>query len=649
MNKIHIKIFLVTVLVFFHSSLLACANEQSVSFEEKHKDKDYIFLEYSTVIKVNPDWSYREDEYQKIKILKEEGRSMGEIPLPYEKGRSRIAEFSAYTITPDGKKHKYTKAQDISLYDSFPVYSDSMVKNITMPEVNIGSTIELKDITESKGDPIKNAFWKEFHLLTGTPHKLIKLTIILPKKLNIQYKEFNLKHKPKITENHSTIIYAWEIHDVYDDSKAEGYIPPPKLEDAKDVVEFSSFKSWKEISDWCYGLLEKNLKITPEITQAAQKAIEGKTTLKDKVRAVLEYIQDNFRYVSMSFGSNVFEPHSADEVFKNKYGDCKDLALLCMAMFKVAGIESNIVLFRDESEITDPQFDLPMPALFDHVIVLVRDKKDGDFYVDPQLKGYDIGEYPPSYQNAYTFIITEGGGKFGRLPVFAERRNYTRKDENDIINSDGSALAETTSLWDLDFSINAREKLKALDNTEKEDFFKDLNASQADGGEVVERRWDNFDNRYGQIKSHLKVRKRDAYLVSDGLIVLDISGYQRDIEFTKDKRENPIFFSNNACDETITTYQIPRGFEVLSMPENIKKDIGFFSVERGYKREKDKIIIREVAKIKRLEVPKGDYAKVKEFFDKLPRDTYQRIVLKRTKSLWQEIKDAILTYREKKT
>lgn len=618
---------------------LAFAKEKEPGFEEKHQDKSIIYLEYNEKTKVNEDWSYRKEEYKKLKILKEEARSMGEIPIPYDKEKEKIIEFSAYTITPDGRRHRYTKTNEISPYEDSPIYSDLMVRMVTMPEVNIGSIIEYKVVIESKGPPIMDAFWDDASFASTTPIKLYKKVFIFPQKLDIQYKEFNLNFKPRIVSNHATVTYAWEISDVYVESEDEEYLPPPRLERIKEGVEFSSIKSWKDVSDWYYALVRKNLKVTPGIEVVAKKAIAGKAALKDKVRAILEYVQDNFRYVSMSLGKHTFEPHPTEQVFKNKYGDCKDLALLCVAMFKVAGIESNVALFRDEPSITDPKFDLPVLSLFNHVVVLVKDTKDGDFYIDPQLKGYDIGEYPLYFQNAYTLVITPDGGRFDRLPIFPEQRMYTRKDIKTVINADGSALTEINSLWPLDGSIEAKENLKSLNNIQKEDFFQRLNAMLANGGEVLERRWENFDGRYGRLKTYIKIRQRDEYLVSDGMIVLDIAGYQKDFEFTKDKRENPIFFPGDVCTETVTTYQIPKGFRVLSIPKNIEKDIGLLSIKREYGKDKDKIIIREVARQKRIEIPSEKYPKVKEFFDKLPADTQQRIVLKMGKSWQQKLKE----------
>jgi len=620
--------------------------EEKQSFEEKHQDKDAIYLEYGETIKVNEDWSYRKEEFKKLKILKEEARSMGEIPIPYDKENDNITELSAYTITSDGKRHRYTKTNDISLYEPYPIYSNAIVRMVTMPEVNVGSVIEYKVVIESKGLQIKNAFWKELYFTPNIPTKLFKITLILPKNLDIRYKEFNLTYKPRITENHTTITYTWEIQDVYDERKSEEYTPPLQVEDIIEGAEFSSIKSWSDFSNWYYALAQKNLNITPGIETAAQKAITGKATLKDKVRAILEYIQDNFRYVSMSLGQYSLEPHPTDEVFQNKYGDCKDLSLLCVAMLKISGIDSNVALFRDEFSISDPRHELPIPSLFDHMVVKVEDGKGESFYVDPLLKGYDIGEYPLYYQYAYTFVITADGGKFERLPIFAEERTYTRKDTNIIINPDGSALSEIDSLWDLDASVDMREKFKGLDNIQKEDLYQRLNAMLADGGEVLERRWENFDSRYGRLKSYIKIKRRDAYLVSDGMIILDVSGYQREIELTKDKRENPVFYPGDGCDEEITTYQIPKGFRVLSMPNNIDQDIVFFSVNREYKRDKDKVIIREVSKHRRAEIPKEQYPRVKEFFDKLPNLTQQRIVLNRMKSWHQKLKEIWVVIRQ---
>jgi len=61
-----------------------------------------------------------------------------------------------------------------------------------------------------------------------------------------------------------------------------------------------------------------------------------------------------------------------------------------------------MTLFNTGFSISDPKFDLLLPSFFDHVILLVEDKKVVDYYIDPLLDGYDLGQYPLNYQGANT-------------------------------------------------------------------------------------------------------------------------------------------------------------------------------------------------------------------------------------------------------
>lgn len=614
--------------------LFALDKKETVSFEEEHKDKDAVFLLLDVTIKVNEDWSYVSKVHQKTKILKEGAKELGEIQLGYDKGRDKITVEYAYSITPDGKRHRYSKIQDLKNSDGYPIYSDSMVKVITLPEVNVGTVIDRQTTRVSKGFSMENAFWYLFSFGFETPAKEVNFTITWPKKLNIQYKAFNLTYKPEITEGRSTITYHWHLNDIYKSSNNEDYLPPPNPENIDSSAEFSSIKDWSDISKWYHLLIQKNLKVNDEIEEAAKQIMKGKTSIKDKTRAVLEYIQNNFRYVSMSFGDNSLVPHPTDSVFKNKYGDCKDLSLLCMAILKEAGVKANIALFKDEFSINDPRYDLPVPSLFDHVILLVEDSKEGDFYIDPLLDGYDINQYPLNYQCAYTFIITENGGKFGRFPIFDEKRGYTKSERRITINPDGSALIESGMIWELDSSIEQRQKIKAMNKEEKDKFYQALDEYWVAGGQMIERRIDGLDQKYGLNKGYFKLKRKDTYQITDGMIIIDMPGYDRGTDFLEKERKSPIFYPGNSLDEQIITYIIPKGFRVAYMPKNLNLDIGFFNIKREYIRRGGEIVIKETAQYKRLQLPKESYGEVRVFFENLSNKTKQRIVLKKIKIPW---------------
>ncbi|NQT95521.1 MAG: DUF3857 domain-containing protein [Candidatus Omnitrophica bacterium] len=606
-------------------------------FEATHSDKESITLLYDLDVEVHEDFSYTATRRIRRKILKDSARYLGEIPIPYTKGKEEVTNIDAYTITPDGKKHRYSKIQDIAIYEEYGMYSDARVKVITLPEVNVGSVIVCEFTIETKQGSIKNAFWKELYLDCYTPTKVQDFTYTFPKSLDIQYKEYNLEFKPTITEDKDTITYSWHTEDLFNERSTETYAPPLTFENIPNIVQFSSMKDWSEVSDWYHTAIKKNLKITPEIEEAAKEASKDTLSVKETVRHVLEYIQDNFRYVSMSFGDNALEPHPTDEIFKNKYGDCKDLSLLCMALLKVKGIESHLAFFNTEDSITDPQHDLPMPIFFNHVVLLIRDPKEGDYYVDTLLKGYDIGEFPKYYQLAYTFVVTEDGGFFKRLPMFDSDRTYTKKEYTFSIEADGSGTREVESLWPLNTSIDVRSRMKKLSDEDKKKLFESLDAQQGAGGEFLERSYERLSDKYGRLKSYSKIFKRQLFPVTDGMMIMEIGGYTRPDDFTEKERTRPIFFPGNILTETIIRYNIPKGFGVSHMPKDIDIDIGFFAVYREYRKKGNAITVIKREFYRRRELPAEDYPRVKAFFDELPQKTEQRIILKKKKSLWERL------------
>lgn len=623
------------------SLAFAADKKETASFEEQHKDKGVIFLLFDVNINVNENWSYISRVHQKTKILKEEARGLGEIKLGYLKGRDKITVDQAYSITPDGRKHRYSQIQDLKNYDGYPVYSDSMIKVITLPEVNVGTVIDRQTTRISMGFSMENAFWYLFNFDFETPAKEVNFTITWPKKLNIQYKAFNLKYKPKIIEDRSTITYSWHLEDIYDSSDNENYLPLPTPENIGSSAEFSSIKNWNDIANWYYQLIQKNLKVNRQIEEATRQVIKDKTTIKDKTRAILEYIQDNFRYVSMSFGDNSLVPHPTDSVFKNKYGDCKDLSLLCMAMLKAVGINSSVALFNNEFSINDPKYDLPLPGLFDHVILLVEDKKNGYFYVDPLLDGYDIGEFPLSYQGAYTFIINGEGGRFDKFPVFLEERSTVKTIKNITLYEDASALFDSEYGWELSSAIDMRRTMKGMDKEAEQKYYQKLEAYLTSEGGMIERRIEGLDKKYGLLKGYVKYKKKDAFPLDGNLLIIDIAGYSKDLDFSKKERKNDIFYPLNSLDEEITTYKIPQGFTVLYLPNNINLKMGPFEIKREYKRIGNTITLVEIARLKRSQYPKEDYTKFKDFFDKLPSKTQQRIVLKKAKPWKKKLSEII--------
>jgi transglutaminase-like putative cysteine protease len=91
----------------------------------------------------------------------------------------------------------------------------------------------------------------------------------------------------------------------------------------------------------------------------ADELTQGLSNLSEKEKAIYRYVSTKFRYISLSFGQGRYQPHAAEEVLLNQYGDCKDKHTLWAALLKAAGIEAWPALIGSSTKLNP---DIPSPA-----------------------------------------------------------------------------------------------------------------------------------------------------------------------------------------------------------------------------------------------------------------------------------------------
>ena len=179
-------------------------------------------------------------------------------------------------------------------------------------------------------------------------------------------------YKAEVTTEGDRKIYRWKKlqHSSVSPTKNSRKSGRRKLHHEEDHrrLQLTTFQSWEELGKWYAPLQRDRIKATPEIKAKAIELTKDKKTELDKIKALYDFVAPEFRYVSLSFGVGRYQPHSAGEIFANKYGDCKDKHTLLSTMLDVIGIHADPVLINSERQL-DP--DVPSPGQFDHVITLV--------------------------------------------------------------------------------------------------------------------------------------------------------------------------------------------------------------------------------------------------------------------------------------
>jgi len=130
---------------------------------------------------------------------------------------------------------------------------------------------------------------------------------------------------------------------------------------------------------------------SPEITAQTQSLIAGAPDFYSKLSRITDFIQKNVRYFIVERGIGGWQANHAADIFRNKYGDCKDKTTLLISMLQVAGIHAFYVPVDDRRGIVDPGD----PSLFgNHMITAIEVPADVE---DPRLmavvKGKDGKRY----------------------------------------------------------------------------------------------------------------------------------------------------------------------------------------------------------------------------------------------------------------
>lgn len=321
-----------------------------------------------TRIRVEADGTGTRETTVRLRVLADAGvKAMAVLTFPYtswnqqmEIGYVRVKKpDSSVVTTPDYN----TQDLPADVTREAPMYSDLREKHVAVRGLAVGDTLEYQVTLRTTKAEVPGQFWTEYDFQKNliTLDEQVELDVPAAKSFTVASTDV----QPTMTEANGRKVYHWASTNL---ARPDPEAPVKSAKHTKPAVQVTTFTSWQQIGDWYNGLQKDAVAVTPAIKARADALTKGLATDEEKLKAIFNEVALHVHYVGIDFGIGRYQPHAADDVLANAYGDCKDKHTLVAALLKAEGIEAWPVLIGSGRDL-DP--DTPSPGQFDHVITVV--------------------------------------------------------------------------------------------------------------------------------------------------------------------------------------------------------------------------------------------------------------------------------------
>ncbi len=166
-----------------------------------------------------------------------------------------------------------------------------------------------------------------------------------------------------------------------------------RIEDRLPMVSLCGREgTWQDVGREYLTDIADLLEPSSEVARLAATITTGAIDERQRIAALARYVQRELHYKAIEFGRRARRPDAPQKVLAQRYGDCKDHALLLHLLLSAADISSSLAMVN-----TNWRIEPTLPSLdqFDHMVVLVPGLSDG-WLVDATDKYIPLDRLPNS-------------------------------------------------------------------------------------------------------------------------------------------------------------------------------------------------------------------------------------------------------------
>lgn len=359
--------------------------------------------------------------------------------------------MAAQVIAPDGKTHPLdpgTISESPVPAGSPNTFTDARLLRAPLPAAVVGSVVEEVHAVRDTLLTVDAGCAVRLPAVSFVPVRTWRLVVDLPAAMPIQYR---LEKAPGVEVTRTSegdrqllvfrasLVPALVVREV-DQPTDEPRVP---------AVVVSTGTTWERVAARYFALSDPQWTDDPgrSLVQAQARGLfaadAAQLPRRELVERVVRYLHREIRYTGVEFGQASIRPTSPSLTLQRRYGDCKDLSLLLVALLRELGVPAQLALLA-----SGPGYDivpeLPGWGVFDHAIVRVPDGPD--IWIDATDPFNRVGFVPTTVQGRLALPVVPEDGSLVRVATSTSRDNRLRETrEITLVPGKGARVVETTT------------------------------------------------------------------------------------------------------------------------------------------------------------------------------------------------------------
>jgi len=368
---------------------------------------------------------------------------------------------------------------------------------------------------------------------------------------------------------------------------------------------------------------------TPEIDSLVTEITRNAKNDREKASAVFYWVQDNIKYIAFEDGLGGFIPRPCSLVFQRKYGDCKDMTSMLIAMLTSAEIPVYYTWIGTR-DIPYRYDEVWTPIVDNHMIAACE--VDGELlFIDGTSDFIQLG-YPSIFTQGKQALVRKGHNEFELINVpIPKPENSQIVDTVHLSLSNENIIGRGNTKFSGYFGTNMKDFVQFVKSDKQKEFFESYFEKGNNRFTIEDLQFINtgYGERPVDVQYSFSIPQY-AY-VSENEMYINL---HLDQEFASNRIESERVFPIEKRFKSKETYvvhlEIPTGWEIQTLPKNVAFENEKFGFQISYTRSENEITLTTENYLNTLVIEPEDFEYWNEMVNTIKQAYSESIVLHKT-------------------